>query len=151
MNESRFYMWRAVFAMAHADRVVTAEEKSFLYKVLGDHDFSAEQRAILEADIDTAQDIGAMFSKIASQDDRSKFFYYARALVWCDGDFGEQEQKIMIALRKSHVETVDFDAIGDTMDFELDESERDALRAERARIAASEPGPKNFWQRLFGK
>ena len=34
MNESRFNMWRAVFAMAHVDGTVTPEEASFAQNYL---------------------------------------------------------------------------------------------------------------------
>lgn len=147
MTESRFFMWRAVFAMAHADRVVTAEEKSFLYKVMADYSFTGEQRHILETDLEHAQDIGKMFDRITDQNDRSKFFQYARALVWCDGDFGEQEQKIMVALKKSYVSTVDYEAIADTMQLELAEDDKAAIRDVYHSIRNSKPG---FWQRFFG-
>lgn len=148
MTESRFYMWRAVFAIAHADRVVTAEERSFLYKVLADHPFSETQIRVLEADIDHAQDPGRMFEKITDQNDRSTFFHYARALVWCDGDFGAQEQKIMIALRKSHIETIDYEALANTMQLELDEDEKFSVKRERARIADQKIP---LWRKLLGR
>lgn len=147
ITESRFNMWRAVFAMAHADRIVTTEEKSFLYKVMADHPFTGEQRSILEVDLEHAQDIGRMFDKITDQNDRSKFFQYARALVWCDGDFGEQEQKIMVALKKSHVSMVNYETIADTMQLELADDDKAAIREVHHSIRNSKPG---FWQRFFG-
>ncbi len=148
MTESRFYMWRAVFAMAHVDHVVTAQEKSFLYKILADHPFTEEQRHILEVDMEHAQDTGKMFERITDQKDRSKFFQYARALVWCDGDFAEQEQKIMVALNKSHVSTIDYESITDTMGLELADEDKSAVRDVHHMIHKERSG---FWRRLFGR
>lgn len=148
ITESCFYMWRAVFAMAHADHVVTPEEKSYLYNVLGSYPFLSAQRETLENDMSVPQDPALMFEKISSQEDRSRFFYYARALVWCDGDFGEQEQKIMITLKKSHIETANHDSLDNSMQFELDDNDKIAVRLEHARMVGVRK--KSLWQKLFG-
>ena len=127
MSESRFYMWRAVFAMAHADEVVTAEEREILRKILQAESFLPEQRAVLEADIETAQDIGEMFSRISDQQDRADFFRQARRLVWCDGDFAGQEQKIMQRLERAHVRSVDMDALVGTVDLSFEEEPKERV------------------------
>ena len=124
LSDSRFNMWRAIFAMAHADHVVTNEERAFMYKVLTEEPLSTAQRAQLERDISAAQSIPDMFAKISDADDRSQFFYFARMLVWSDGDFGAQEQKIMLELNKAHVKMTDMDTLKSTMEFELDETEK---------------------------
>jgi uncharacterized membrane protein YebE (DUF533 family) len=124
MSESRFYMWRAVFAMAHADDVVTTEERKYLKGILSREPFTDEQRKILEQDIEQAQDIAEMYLKIEDQNDRSQFFYHARMLVWSDGDFGEQEQKIIMRLKHNHVRTVDFDQLIQDMDLSLDDDQK---------------------------
>lgn len=148
MTESRFFMWRAIFAMAHVDHVVTPEERAFLYKILAEQPFTEAQCVTLESDLENAQDVMELFQKILDQDDRSKFFRYARALVWCDGDFGEQEQRIMIALKRTHVQTIDFDQISNTMEFELDEVQKTAVIQVHNEIIAHKT---SFWKRLFGK
>ncbi len=134
MSESRFYMWRAVFAMAHADHVVTSEEKKYLKDVLGSEPFNEEQKAILERDIETAQDIAEMFLKVEDQSDRSQFFYHARMLVWSDGDFGEQEQKIIMRLNQNHVRTVDFNKVLEDLDLSLDEDQKAKIVREHEQV-----------------
>jgi len=108
VTDSRFYMWRALFAIAHADEVITSEERNFMNKVLDEQPFTDTQREILKLDIEEKQNIRTLFDKISDQQDRSQFFHYARTLVWADGDFGEDEKKIMLELKKMHVQTVDF-------------------------------------------
>lgn len=113
--ESEFFMWRAVFATAHADHKVTGEEIRFMAEVLEDNPFSTEQRDILIRDITTPQDIAAMFGKITERADQARFFRLARELVWVDGDFGKEEQELLLKLQKAQVAGTDIsDMIGKT-------------------------------------
>lgn len=148
LERSQFYMWRAVFAMAHADNVVTEEEKKYLNNILAKEAFSAEQRNILIKDMDQPQDIAEMFVNIEDQNDRSQFFYHARMLVWSDGDFGEQEQKIMMRLKQTHVRTVDFDQVMKNLNLTIDDDQRQRLIEDRNRVIESDP-PHGFFRRLL--
>ncbi|MFN3827904.1 MAG: hypothetical protein ACK4NR_09815 [Micavibrio sp.] len=134
VSESRFFMWRAVFGMAHADDVVTDEEKKYLRNILATEPFSPDQKRALESDINHPQDIAEMFINIEDQNDRSQFFYHARMLVWSDGDFGEQEQKIITRLKQTHVRTVDFDQIMSNLDLKLDEDQKAKIAEDRHRV-----------------
>jgi len=111
VSESRFYMWRAIFAMAHADGVVTEEESDFLQEYLANVKFSEDQVNTLKEDLKHPQDPGEMFSKIDEQSDRAQFFYFARLLAWCDGDFDEQEKTILDTLRSSHIANINIEQI----------------------------------------
>lgn len=146
VSDSRFYMWRAIFAMAHADGIVTEEESRFMNKALQSESFSEPQRRILEDDIKTPQDVAAMFMKIGEQEDRSRFFYFARILCWSDGDFGEQEQKIMLTLKKIHVSNVNFDQILESLDMELDEEHKEMLEEDMS--GGRENAIINFFKRF---
>ncbi|HEY0901568.1 MAG TPA: hypothetical protein VGD95_05540 [Micavibrio sp.] len=148
LEESRFYMWRAVFAMAHADDVVTAEELKYLKGILAREPFSAEQKKILEDDIEHAQDIAEMYLKIEDQNDRSQFFYHARMLVWSDGDFGEQEQKIMMRLKHNHVRTVDFDQLIKDMDLSLDDDQKARIVRDHDRVV-DDTSRTGLWGKLM--
>ena len=122
VTESELNMWHAIFACAHADNVVTQEERRFLRKAINSEPFSEAQRRVLEQDIDKGQSIAEMFALVTAQKDRSRFFYFARMLFWCDGDFAEQEQKILTALAKTHFESVKVDEIADSVKFEMESS-----------------------------
>lgn len=126
VSESKFNMWRAVFALAHADHVVTDEERRFMNKALAKEGFSAEQEATLREDMETPQGIADMFVRITDQKDRSRFFYFARMLFWCDGDFAAQEQAILTRLQNYHNKTVDFGSIG-TAGLKLEDDEKEWL------------------------
>lgn len=127
VSESVFNMWRAVFALAHADDEVSKEEQRFMYKVLVEENFSAAQKLRLENDMEYPQDISEMFKGISEQEDRSRFFYLARLMCWSDGNFDEQEQKIMIHLKHLHNADVDFDRMLSNNDLELDEEDKKAI------------------------
>lgn len=101
ISESRFYMWRAVVAMVHADGVVTPHELSFINDHVKQINFSAEQIKVIGEDLQTPQDVYDMFSRIFENQDKFDFFALARALSWCDGDFANQEQHIL-----KHLEAV---------------------------------------------
>ncbi len=148
VSEGRFYMWRAVFAMAHADDVVTSEERKYLQGILATEPFSDEQKKMLEKDMDTPQDVAAMFVKIDDQNDRSQFFYHARMLVWSDGDFGEQEQKIIMRLKQTHVRTVDFDQIIKDLDLTLDDDQKMRIAEDRDRVLDVDQ-PEGFFRKMM--
>ena len=107
LNESRFNMWRAVFAMAHTDHVVTQEEKDFMRNYLLNVPFSDEQRDVLQDDIENPQHIEEMFDRISSPEDRGEFFQFARMLCWCDGDFHAQEEEIKTRLNDLQMKHLD--------------------------------------------
>lgn len=100
VSPSRFYMWRAVFAMAHADGVVTPHEIDFLHNQMRDIPFSDGQLQTLAGDLGAAQDIHVMFRQITNPQDRADFFKFARVLSWSDGDYDAQEQHILETLEQ---------------------------------------------------
>lgn len=150
VNESEFYMWRAVFAMAHADGVITDCERAFMENALTINNFSDFQKDILKSDMENKQDINSFFKFITDQEDRSRFFYLARILCWSDGDFDAQEQEIITRLKKTHIEDMDFDVMLKTITLELDEDKKTALQQD-ARQFHTEEEQNGFFSRLLGR
>lgn len=148
MTESRFYMWRAVFALAHADHIVTDEERKFMVRILATEGFSEEQETILRQDMETAQEVGNMFLKVSDPEDRSQFFYFARMLLWSDGDFAQQEQKLLTELGKDHFKSVDFDHMIGTVDMELEDAHKEWL-IEDMQEEHQEDGVKGIFDRFM--
>lgn len=121
ISESQFYMWRALFAMAHADNVVTDEEIRYMAEVMEDIPFSEEQQKTLNDDIKNPKDIIQMFDGIKDARDQAKFFKFAQELVWVDGDYGKKEQEIMLQLIQAHVKTTNLDELIGSVNLEFDE------------------------------
>lgn len=121
MTESEFYMWRTLFAVAHVDEIVSNEEVRFMAETLEDQPFDDKQREILTDDIKNAKDIGEMFSHIKDKKDQARFFAHARKLVHVDGDYGKDEQKIMLKILSKHIKDVDIDELIGNIDLQLEE------------------------------
>jgi len=124
ISESEFNMWRAIFAAAHIDEIVTSEEKQFLYNIINTSGFSDVQKALLEDDMETAKDVTKLFGEITAQDDRTRFFHFARLLMWSDGDFGAAEQALLTKLAKTHYKNIDFDQLMASVDLQLEEDKK---------------------------
>ncbi|MFP4313216.1 MAG: hypothetical protein ACLFR0_02705 [Alphaproteobacteria bacterium] len=133
VTESQFYMWRTLFAIAHADDIVTDEEVRFMTEALEDLPFSEEQQKILKDDISEPKDIVEMFGKISNSSDQAEFFNFARTLVWVDGDYGEEEQEIMLKLKRLHIQNVDVDNLVGNVGLQLDDSDSAHSSAQEAK------------------
>lgn len=151
VSESKFYMWRAVFALAHADHIVTEEEQKFMVRILATEGFSEEQETILRQDMETAQEVGNMFLKVGDPEDRSQFFYFARMLLWSDGDFAQQEQKLLTELGKDHFKSVDFDHMLGTVDMELEDNHKEWLVEDMKDVSGAKEDPRNIMERFLAR
>ena len=120
VSESAFYMWRTLFALAHADDVVTDEELRFMAEALEDIPFSDEQRAVLNKDVTEEKDIEEMFKQITDVRDQAAFFKFARVLVHIDGEYGKEEQEVMLRLKELHLKGVDVDLLVGNVGLELE-------------------------------
>ena len=123
VSKSEFCMWRTLFAVAHADNVVTNEEISFMAQILDDVQFTDEQTEALKDDIVNAKNVTKMFSGVTNPKDRIQFFEFARDLVWVDGDFDSQEQSVMIGLYKQHMNDITVDELVGKIPLEFEEDD----------------------------
>lgn len=121
VTDSQFYMWRTVFAIVHADQKVTDEEVRFMAEILEDMPFSEAQRGILKEDARTPRDIEEMYQGITDVLDQAAFFRFARQVVWVDGDFGQDEQDIMLRLQEIHVRRTDLADLVGKVELELED------------------------------
>ncbi len=117
-------MWRTLFAVAHEDNIVTDEELEFMAHVLEDINFTQEQTDTLKDDIMNPKDVEQMFHGVTDQNDRIEFFDFARDLVWVDGDFGSEEQSVMIKLHKEHIKRANVDEMIGKVSLELEEEQK---------------------------
>lgn len=138
-------MWRAIFALSHADRVVTDEERRFMLKALDEEPFSDDQRRILRDDMEKPQNVAVQFGHITDPEDRHRFFYFARMLTWCDGDFSPEEQKMVMELERMEVFTVDFEEMIGKIDMKI-EGETRAWLAEDIRKTEE---PHHVWEQFL--
>lgn len=148
VNESRFYMWRTLFAVAHADNIVTDEEIAFMAHILEDIQFSEEQTSILKGDIMTPKDVELMFDGVTDSNDRTEFFDFARDLVWVDGDFALEEQSVMVKLLQTHFKDINVDDLVGNVTLEFEE---DSVRpvVENDKASGGDRGMMSVFRRRF--
>lgn len=105
LSESRFYMWRAVFAMAHVDGTVTDEEIAFAEQYLGRAPFSAEQVQVLSDDLRAPKSVGEMLGHVSEPSDQADFFQFSQMLAWADGDYSAQEKALVERMSAEQMNT----------------------------------------------
>jgi hypothetical protein len=150
VSDSRFYMWRSLFAISHADAVVTPEERSFMNRILDQEPFNEDQRAILIQDIAHKEDIRILFPRVTEQQDRSEFFDYARTLVWTDGDFTAEEQKLLVDLKRMHVQSVNFENFEKTTGLSLADEDAELDQFRHTPMLAQGTAKQGFFAKLLG-
>jgi uncharacterized membrane protein YebE (DUF533 family) len=123
VTESKFYMWRALFALAHADFIVSPEEIRFMAEAMEDVPFSEAQYAQLIKDLKDPADIEEMFEQISDVGDQAEFFKFAHVLVHIDGDYGQEEQAVMLRLKELHMQRPDLDKLVGNIALELEVDE----------------------------
>jgi hypothetical protein len=95
ISDSEFIMWRAVFAFATVDGVLSLEEQQLLQSYRHKVPFSMKQLEVLGQDMKEPQDVVALYKKITRPEHKKRFCVLARALSWCEGDMDKQEQAIL--------------------------------------------------------
>ena len=152
LSDSQFYMWRALFALVHADNVVTNEEVRFMAETLEDLPLSPEQKVILEKDAREAQDIEAMFLKVTVPKDQAVFFKIAKTIAHIDGDYGAEEQGVILKLKERHLKSVNLDDLIGTVELEFEDSEGPSHPSNVGMVDFKESlssFQKRFMKRLF--
>lgn len=127
ISDSRFHMWRAVVALAHADGRIAPEEKDLVNGYLAHVPFTSEQKEILQDDMTEPQDMVEMFDRISAPEDQGEFFEFARMMNWCDGDYDSQEEKIFERLKSTQMHRVNPDKMRQVL-----QETRDAQRIQEA-------------------
>ena len=117
-------MWRALFALTHADGIVSDEEIKFMHDKLENVPFSDVQRHQLCQDMAQAQNILTLYDQITDSVDQAEFFNIARALVHIDGDYGADERAILLRLKERHIKNVNVDDLVGKVDLAFETTPR---------------------------
>lgn len=107
LNDSQMSMWKAIIALIDADGLDHEGEIAFLKERFQKLDGTSEQKEELLSSIGQFQDVNVYFKQITEPRDRSQFIYFARLLFWSDGDFHEQEKKVLKSLNSEVMAQVD--------------------------------------------
>lgn len=121
VTDSEFQMWRAVFALAHTDGIITGGEIQFMAEIMEDVAFSQEQQAVLQDDIKNPKNVTEMFKAIGDPKDQARFFKFAHDIVWADGEYSPAEQKIILELQSVHIRSTNIDELIGKVNLEFDD------------------------------
>jgi len=108
ISESKFQMWRAVVAMAHADGRVSKEERDFIHSYFKSLNLSDEQKEQLQRELDEKADFDAILPLISEPADRAQVVHFSRVLCYRDGEFHPTEQNLLEKLNSNAMSKVDF-------------------------------------------
>lgn len=111
VSTSKFYMFRCLAAIAHADGIVCDEERAYLMALITHNPFSDEQKATLLNDLDQAQKIENLLPYINDPVYRGQIAYFARIMAFKDGNLDPSEEDILNKLEAYSIEGVDLDAL----------------------------------------
>lgn len=114
-NFGKFYMWRCIVAMAHADGLIHEQEETYLNRIFD----NMKQRAglpenhyrILRDDLENPQDVGRLLPYINDPQYRSQVVYFARLLAYKDGELHPSEEQLLHKLHAQVTQGLDMDAI----------------------------------------
>ncbi len=105
---SKFYMWRTIVAMAHADSMVHDDERAYLTRIFDNMKARAglpqDYYDTLLTDLESPQDCAAMLSHVNDPNYRAQIIYFARLLAYKDGALHPSEEAL---LEKLHTTVTD--------------------------------------------
>ena len=113
VSTSKFYMFRCLIVMAHADGVFSDIERGYMYSFMNHQRvwLTDEQYKTLEDDMETPKAIEDLLPYINDPDYRSQLLYFARLMAFKDGEKHPDEEALLNKLHASAVEGLDMDAI----------------------------------------
>ena len=90
-----------------------------------------------------------MFEKISEPVDQAGFFKFASKLAHIDGDFGEEEQEVMLRLKRKHLLDVDISELVGKVNLSFEDP--DAPREDNDFKEAVYSYREKFLEKLMGK
>lgn len=144
VTSSKFAMWRTAVGLAYSDHELTQDEVALLHDAWQNYDFSDEQRAQLEQDLELGVDVKTVFAQITEPQDRAHLINFSYQLFHIDGGFSALEAKISDVLQSRHKDTIDMRAVR----AEMSASASGYERLEQSRIQ-SEKGSQKWFENAF--
>ena len=139
VSHSLLHMWRAIIAIAHADGHMHDKEIAHFERVIANlkraQGLTAEQEALLRADMATPQKIGPMVANINDPAVRANLIYFGGILARVDGELHPDEDAILKKLHADQLEGLDLDSIR----LQARESAAAQMEAHEAQMAALRP------------
>lgn len=98
-SSSKFYMWRTIIVIAHADGTVCGDERIYLENVFerlrDTTDITEEQYNRLLQDLNEKQDILDMLNQVTDPRYKGQVMHFAQLLAAKDGIICDDEQRLL--------------------------------------------------------
>ena len=113
VSTGKFYMFRCLIVMAHADGVFSDIERGYMYSFMNHQRvlLSDEQYKTLEDDMDNPKAIEDLLPYINEPQYRSQLLYFARLMAFKDGVKTPDEDALLQKLHASTTDGIDLDTI----------------------------------------
>ena len=111
ITESRFQMWRAIVSVVHADGHVSPEEVEMVGGYLERLPFTDSQREQLKNELHLEIPIDDILPLITVPADRGQFVYFARLLMWEDGELVQSEKELLDHMNVHVLSQLDMDSL----------------------------------------
>lgn len=110
---SKFYMFRCMIVIAHADGVFCDAERAYMYSIMNHTrvPLTKEQYATLEDDMVNPKAIEDLLPYINDPKYRGQLVYFARLMAAKDGQIDADEETLLNILHAYAVDGLDMDAI----------------------------------------
>lgn len=110
---SKFYMFRCLVAMAHADGHFADSERAYIEKFMNHEHvpLDDEQRRLLLDDMQNPKNISDLLPYINDPKYRSQLPYFARIMAYKDGVLQPSEEQLLEHMHLSVTDGLDMDAI----------------------------------------
>ncbi len=107
MPESKFCMWRCVFAVASVDGVISTKEHEWMWELLRKLKLSRDQSQLLQREIKQPSRIDNLVSKVTEPADRAQLVHLCRVMAHLDELLMEDEASILSTLKEAVEANVD--------------------------------------------
>ena len=116
INDSKFNMWRACVVVTWADGKISSEEKEWVQHKITELNFSEEQKAVLQEELNSPSDFQEIVSKITDKKDRAFLAYQIRLISHLDNDYSVDERALYESWHNIVMKGVELDSLVDEID-----------------------------------
>jgi len=111
VSDDQFHMIRCLIAMAHADGVVSKEERIYVEALMQRVSLTPDQKDIIFLDLSTPQNVGDILGNIHDLKFRAQIMYFARIMAYKDGVFHPREEDLLDKLRYYSLQGIDVEKV----------------------------------------
>lgn len=111
MNDDKFNLWRATFALVHLDGKVTKQEVEWAKERLKSLPLTDEQKHILVADFKAKKGLEHFLEAVTNKADRAFLLHQVRVISNMDGEYSTEEKEFFKSLEAKIMNGINLDPL----------------------------------------